>query len=475
MKHLKRVFILVFSFLIILSINQAFIAEEWLEKSVLEQFVSKTLQEMVNNENLEKYPWARYSLEKGIDDFNIVKVGKSGKNQLIDVTFKIKSFTADISNIRKLKKYPYGLWEDALKNVDSFDTEIKTSLIINADDKSVSFKSKDAFDVYKKVLQITNNSKKNYTNRNAINALKEITIPSPTGVNIKRIQHFNIDYYSDNYIEYLAKNQFDKPELVSSALLGIKANKYNFDQGPENVLLEITTTDYDAALADAIVKTKDELLYMGSTQNLNDDELAELIIKNLSNSVIYQRLRTNAKIVNTININMFNLTDENASWKTDFKNVLLTPLMEKVNNSVAELKTYIATLPSYPRVDMPPTGSYNGKRPLYVECNFIKAKKDKANYAIIMLDSTGSITDRGFIQGRNSKCTLYVPEGEYTLIAAYGDIWYGNKYLFGDKGTYIKTEAVNVLGKPHRYTFELNAQQDANTLAFEVPLSLIAQ
>lgn len=65
MKHLKRVFILVFSFLIILSINQAFIAEEWLEKSVLEQFVSKTLQEMVNNENLEKYPWARYSLERG--------------------------------------------------------------------------------------------------------------------------------------------------------------------------------------------------------------------------------------------------------------------------------------------------------------------------------------------------------------------------------------------------------------------------
>ncbi|NMD38202.1 MAG: hypothetical protein GYA87_05925 [Christensenellaceae bacterium] len=474
MKHLKFVFIFLIGFLFILSANQQFIAEEWVEESVLEEFVSKTLIEMKEDKSLEKYPWAKYSLNEGIDDFNIIKVSKSGKNQQIDVSFKIKSFTADISNLRKLKKYPYGFWKDALKSVEEYDFEIKTSLIIKADDKGISFKSKNAYDVYKKVLQATNSAKNNYKNRNAVNALKEITIPSPTAVNIKRIQYFNEDYYSDNYIEYLDKNNFENPSLVSSALLGIKANKFNFDQGPENVVLEITTTNYDAALESAIEKTKDELLYMGSTQNLSDEELTEILIKNLSNSVIYQRLKTGAKNISTININMFKLMGEDASWKAEFEKVLIKPLTEKINKYITELKAYTLTLPSYPRHDNPPTGSYNGKRPIYTECNFIKAKNDKANYAIIMFDSSGSIMDRGFIRANNSKCTLYVPEGEYTLITAYGDTWYGNKYLFGDEGKYIKTEAISILGKPHRYTFELNAQ-DANVLAYEVPLSVIAK
>jgi hypothetical protein len=64
--------------------------------------------------------------------------------------------------------------------------------------------------------------------------------------------------------------------------------------------------------------------------------------------------------------------------------------------------------------------------------------------------------------------TVYVPRGDYYLMVASGETWYGveDGLLFGDYGDYTQTEETQIKGSDYYHTFRLHVD-DGNMSGYE--------
>ena len=63
---------------------------------------------------------------------------------------------------------------------------------------------------------------------------------------------------------------------------------------------------------------------------------------------------------------------------------------------------------------------------------------DNSNVYIYMENQSNSSNDAAFTLKKGKSAKINVPVGTYTLYCAYGDTWYGSKYLFGPTTYYVK-------------------------------------
>ncbi|MEA4898715.1 MAG: hypothetical protein VB115_10775 [Christensenellaceae bacterium] len=121
-------------------------------------------------------------------------------------------------------------------------------------------------------------------------------------------------------------------------------------------------------------------------------------------------------------------------------------------------------LPDVPAQEFPKSGRVSGSTKGTKV--IVKAPDDqKGRYIQLRHDDTGEVAVTGFIRSGKS-CTVRVPKGQYHILVASGATWYGEKALFGDAGSYSRTEAFEVLGGNYYHTITLGGVTDGNMSSY---------
>ncbi|MDY5730990.1 MAG: hypothetical protein SPL05_05590 [Eubacteriales bacterium] len=119
---------------------------------------------------------------------------------------------------------------------------------------------------------------------------------------------------------------------------------------------------------------------------------------------------------------------------------------------------------------LPKRGSLKGgTTKVHNNIELVRGQKDDFHYAFIILDQNQSAIDIGFMSNKHKSCSLYAPKGQYQLIVAYGNTWYGVKKLFGAEGTYLKTDFFEIEKSNKTYQITVNAK-DAEIPAYALQL-----
>ena len=71
-----------------------------------------------------------------------------------------------------------------------------------------------------------------------------------------------------------------------------------------------------------------------------------------------------------------------------------------------------------------------------------------------------------FIQSGKT-VAVRVPKGQYSILIAMGDLWYGTEHLFGDLGFYLRTEQLEILGSNYYHTITLGGAKEGNMSAYD--------
>ena len=101
----------------------------------------------------------------------------------------------------------------------------------------------------------------------------------------------------------------------------------------------------------------------------------------------------------------------------------------------------------------------------------VKGPKDQeGRYIQLRDDETDEVAVTGFIRPGKS-LTVRVPKGHYYIMVASGPVWYGEEALFGDAGSYSRTEAFEVLGSKYYHTITLGGVVDGNMSSYSADSS----
>lgn len=92
-------------------------------------------------------------------------------------------------------------------------------------------------------------------------------------------------------------------------------------------------------------------------------------------------------------------------------------------------------------------------------------KDQEGRYIQLRDDETDEVAVTGFIRPGKS-LTVRVPKGHYYIMVASGPVWYGEEALFGDAGSYSRTEMFEVLGSKYYHTITLGGVVDGNISSY---------
>lgn len=126
----------------------------------------------------------------------------------------------------------------------------------------------------------------------------------------------------------------------------------------------------------------------------------------------------------------------------------------------------VHALPDAPPQPFPKTGRISGSTSGTKV--IVKVPDDGlARYVQLRNDKTGAMMVSAFIRPGGS-CTVRVPRGDCYILVASGTAWYGEKLMFGDKGSYARTEAFEVMGSNYYHTITLGGvkDEDANMRSY---------
>ena len=70
---------------------------------------------------------------------------------------------------------------------------------------------------------------------------------------------------------------------------------------------------------------------------------------------------------------------------------------------------------------------------------------------------------------------MYTPQGSYYFLIASGEMWFGEEVMFGDSGSYSRTELFEVASKRYYHTVTLMAVSDGNMSIYQEDSSAFQQ
>lgn len=128
------------------------------------------------------------------------------------------------------------------------------------------------------------------------------------------------------------------------------------------------------------------------------------------------------------------------------------------------LQSDVSSLPDYPAQDFPKSGRVSGSTS-GTKVIFKSPKGGPARLLQMRSTDTGELKVTAFLRPGES-ATVRVPKGQYYILIASGAVWYGDEHLFGDSGSYARTEDIQIKGGNYYHVITLGGVEDGNMSSY---------
>ena len=243
----------------------------------------------------------------------------------------------------------------------------------------------------------------------------------------------------------------------------VKSPKITATDGPHALKFSGAFPDFTAMAKKAYDAGYEQVLALSGTEALKNTDATQLIMEQLTAQTDAMRKKASVKWSFVFDID----TLHNGTLVSDcdaYYNFVYGYRDALSERSIA-LTDLITNVWDYPVVEMPKTGRLSGSTTGTKV--ILKIPDDGlARYVQMRNADTDAVAVAAFIQPKKST-SVRVPKGMYYLMVGMGELWFGEQHLFGDSGSYLRTEQIEILGSNYYHTITLGGVTDGNMSSYD--------
>lgn len=226
--------------------------------------------------------------------------------------------------------------------------------------------------------------------------------------------------------------------------------------GPHALLLRCSGANPEALLETARANVYTALAKIPGANQSEPSAVREEFLKALSKRAAAIRKKPDENFTLTLDVDDL-VREDIADYYAYLERYTFDEVLDALLDQVDEL-------PDAPAQDFPKSGRISGSTKGTKV--IVKAPNDgEGRYIQLRSVDTDKVMVTGFIRP-GSSCTVRVPKGDCYILVASGTTWHGEKVLFGDAGSYSRTEAFEVLGSNYYHTITLGGVVDGNMSSY---------
>jgi len=235
------------------------------------------------------------------------------------------------------------------------------------------------------------------------------------------------------------------------------------NDGPHALKLSTTGVKGDALLLAGYESAYQRLARQEGANALSHEEIKRVYLEELAARAAALKKKGAEKIDFVLDIDQ--LFAAESPYAGDAYNSFIFRYDGAYNLQFLALYADVAALPDYPALDFPKSarisGSTRGTKVIF------KIPKDGFASLIQMREvDTDNLVVTAFARPGQS-ASVRVPKGKYYVLVASGMVWYGEEYMFGDGGFYMRTEDLQIKGGNYYHVLTLGGVKDGNMSAYD--------
>lgn len=304
---------------------------------------------------------------------------------------------------------------------------------------------------------------KAFSDKKILTALTDFFLPAPIAIPKKAPADLNASEYQQSYIRYMDRigtGGGSRP-LLPAFLYAIKDCKLDVSGGPEALTLIFSVPDLYGMIASAQSDVQYEMRYDASAKAYTQEDLARILAASVAQKAIAYRHKKDKGTNESYRFNLFELKGELDAFALASAYQDTGALQTVIDNAVSDTEDMIFDLPDYPAVRNPKSGLVSGRNS-GTKCIF-NMPKDGLNYCVSAYSASSDEQILAAYSNNGSRISVRIPQGSVYFVIGEGETWYGPDYLFGETGSYMKTETIEILGSSYYHTFTVKPNDGGNT------------
>ena len=234
--------------------------------------------------------------------------------------------------------------------------------------------------------------------------------------------------------------------------------KLTLTGGPHALVLNIAFANNETLLLKGYEAAHLRLAMQTGANVLSTQEITAVFIEELGKQAAVLKKKAAEKQSFVLDIDkLFSQTSPSAD---DSYYAFLSSYTDSYDSNLYLLESAVYAMPDYPALDMPDSGWVSGTTG-GTKVIFKTPGDGYARYVQMRSAENDEAAVSAFIQSGDT-VSIRVPKGMYYILVAVGELWYGPVYLFGDTGTYVRSDQIEILGSNYYHTITLGGVTDGN-------------
>ena len=231
--------------------------------------------------------------------------------------------------------------------------------------------------------------------------------------------------------------------------------------GPHALKLTTTGVDSEDLLQKGYGAALQRLAKQQGANALEDEEIERAFQEELTAQA--SALNKKSAVKSEFEVDIDELFAESPSAGDGF-DTFVSGYDDAYSSKLSDLQYEVSYLPDYPAQDFPKSGRVSGSKG-GTKVVFKAPKDGSARFLQMRGTETGELAVTAFLRPGES-ATVRVPKGQYYVLIASGAVWYGNEHLFGDGGSYARTEDIQIKGSSYYHVITLGGVEDGNMSSY---------
>ena len=369
------------------------------------------------------------------------------------ITFRLRSYDPRVKDLGAYAGAADGKkWlSDALANASAYDLEL-TLPLENGQLNDAAMKTLKAA-----VQKAAGTAQQGFGSKDMIAALKDRFFPLPVEGKLKEASELvPSDAFKTFFSAFGLESTGMTVEQLALVLYAQKSQNVDVKAGPHAITFNCVGTEPAVLLAESEKAALDELAYAPAESRASLDRLEEFLAAKLQASAFTSHTRGSTKYAVTIDVDELSAGNPEAytSWLSEFG---------PYQTVYEDLRAKAEKLPAAAAQALPKNGKLTGGGAGTKVVFKLADTADPTYVQIRGANSNEMVVSLFAYPGK--QVAVNVPEGSYRLVYCSGPYWYGEETLFGDLGSYSRTDPTEIKGKQYVHTFTLEPSQDG-----EIPI-----
>ena len=330
---------------------------------------------------------------------------------------------------------------DALNNASAYNLDL-TLPLENSQLSTAAIKTLSTT-----VQKAATTAQQGFSSKDMVAALKDRFFPSAFAGKIK--ESSDLQALSDGFAGLYAASGAEGAGVSEEhlALIAYAQKSVGFDvkAGPHAVTVNCVGTEPSALLSGSAEAALDELAYAPAESRTSLDRLEELLTGKLREAALKSHSTGKAKFTLTFDVDEL-LTGNPESYTSSLSGFAYSSEYESLHAKAEKLPEAAAQA-------LPKNGKLSGENK-GTQVVFKLSNTSEPTYVQMRSASTDAVAVSLFVLP-GKQVNVRVPEGSYRLLYCSGPYWYGEEALFGDLGSYSRSDETEILGKQYTHTFTL--------------------